>query len=315
MYEISNDEITDLNKVYLLKNGSIEHLNSTLDVSDSDNPDLIITKIYEFGTKIILNQIIYESEFSDFNKSEFDISMLDLEFEKNNLEQSKHELEEKLLIKKHIDPLISMMTKYTNYLNINVKSEDITQVLNNFSFIKILIKKISDPTRQTLSVQNLILYDFSSKLNNIRIGPGLDPDEYNIQIEKYFDDNLNQLVINIIESYDIDKRFIPYLNVLFDILMRMYIDIHLKNKSFSLTKTISEYFNFSAFMTEPDTFSLQIKRRHWNKLLESSNTNLTSEELAKLPETKKILSSLLMLVMKKKTIDQLLKYLEILKQN
>ena len=66
LYTKNDKSIVDLKKVYLLKNNDINYLNS------DDTDEQIITKIYEFGTKIILKEEIYDNNFKS-NLSEFSL--------------------------------------------------------------------------------------------------------------------------------------------------------------------------------------------------------------------------------------------------
>ncbi len=266
MYEKDNKEINDLSKVYLLKNGDIQNINE--DVED----EKVLTKIYEFGKKITLKEIIYDTDEND---------------EIINL----------------LEPLYKINKKYKKYLDENIKSSELRDTLNNFSFIKNLLRKISDPSKKTLSVQDVMKYNFMDKLTKIKISNRLDKSEYDVLIEKYFDENIIKLTDDMIESYDIDGEFKPYLYILFEILIRIYIDNHLGNKSYCLSKNLTEYFNFSTLFSEPTTLTISLKRRYWNQLLETK-------------DTKKILSSLLMLINNKtESLDMTLKYLESLYQN
>ena len=178
-------------------------------------------------------------------------------------------------------------------------SRHIKDLLFSYTFVKSLLKKISDPSKQQLDIKNLLKHDFSSKFERIKISNRLDQSEYNEQIENFFDSDIEQLSSSILEFYDIDIKFKQYLGVLFEILARIYIDEHLNSKSYCLNKNLTEYFNFSAIMSEPDTQTITLKRRHWNKILETD-------------DIKKIITSILMLISTKtKTIDQTLKYFEI----
>jgi hypothetical protein len=309
MYQKINNQLINLNKVHLLKNGNIDKLNKntindtindtineTLNEIIEDNDDIIYTKIYEFGTKIILREIITKSKINNIN--------LDIESETELNIKSEAELEiikeqELNHIKKlQLEKLYKLDNKYTKYLSDNIQSTDICNLLKNFTFIKSLLKKISDPSTQILDIQNFIQYNFSNKLNNIKISNRLKIIDYQNIIDKYFDLDLEQLSDSILELYDLDIKFKPYMYILFDILSRIFIDCYLENKSYCLDQFLSGYFNFSTIMAEPGTHSIQLKRRYWNQLLDIS-------------DTKKIVTSLLILLNTKTgTIDQTIKYFE-----
>jgi hypothetical protein len=210
-------------------------------------------------------------------------------------------IKKKILFK--IGTFANMVIKYDKHIKENVTSINVEKILSNFSFIQTLVKRIADPKEQLLDVNKLIVYDFSEKISSIKINTRLEATEYENLIEKYFNENLEQLIVDITETYLIDERFLPYLTILIEILIRIYIDEHLQCKTYCLAKNLSEYFNFSAILYEPQTNTLGLRHRHWNKLLE-------------LADKKKIISSLLMLIIHKThTIDKMLKYLETLNQH
>jgi hypothetical protein len=311
MYEKSEDEISDLHKVHLLKNGNIYKLNNSgseeeeedeLDSeTESEIDDKIGTKVYEFGTKIVLKEIIYESELNRLTK------MIESDESTNNfIEESEDEVQIKIKLeqltnkKSKLENLYKIDKKYKKYLFDNVKSSDINELLQSFTFVKSLLKKIADPSKQQLDIKNLLKHDFSNNFEHLKISNRLDRPEYDSLIEKYFDSDTEQLTLNILELYDINNKFKPYLSTLFEILSRIYIDDHLGLKSYCLNKNLAEYFNFSAMMAEPDTQTTTLKRRHWTQLFETS-------------DPKKVITSILILIKTKtKSIDQTLKYFETL---
>jgi hypothetical protein len=145
---------------------------------------------------------------------------------------------------------------------------------------------------------NFLKHDFSNKFDHVKISNRLDQPEYEELIEKYFDLDIEQLTISTLELYDINSKFKPFFNILFDILARMYIDDHLGMKSYCLNKNLAEYFNLSTIMAEPDTPTITLKRRHWNQLLDTS-------------DQKKIITGILILLNSKTgSIHQTLKYFE-----
>ena len=214
--------------------------------------------------------------------------------------QIKVKLEQLTNKKSKLENLYKIDKKYKKYLFDNVKSSDINELLQSFTFVKSLLKKIADPSKQQLDIKNLLKHDFSNNFEHLKISNRLDKPEYDSLIEKYFDSDTEQLTLNILELYDINNKFKPYLETLFEILSRIYIDDHLGLKSYCLNKNLAEYFNFSAMMAEPDTQTTTLKRRHWTQLFETS-------------DPKKVITSILILIKTKtKSIDQTLKYFETL---
>ena len=112
------------------------------------------------------------------------------------------------------------------------------------------------------------------------------------------DDTIDIIIDNALELYSLDIKFRPYMNILFEILIRIYIDNHLGYKSFCLSKSLIEYLKFSNLLSDPETNTLTLKRRHWNQLLETK-------------DYKKIISSILYLIKTKtNNLDQTFKYFE-----
>ena len=288
MYEKTEDELIDLKKIHLLKKGNIYKMNDVDTENDTETVYKIATKIYEFGSKIVLKEIIYESTIEELEEPNNLIDNIENEKKLLCLNDKKSKLEELYIIEK----------KYRKYVNDNVKSSDVREILLGFTFIKSLIKKITDPLKQQLDVQDIVKYNFSNKFVHLRISNRLDQLEYDHIIEKYFGENIENLTPIIIESYNLNKELSQYLLIFFDILCRIRIDEHLEYKSYCLNKNISDYFNFSAVMSEPDTQKINLKKRHWNQIFESR-------------DQKKIITSLLSLInTKTQNIDQTLKYFE-----
>ena len=95
-------------------------------------------------------------------------------------------------------------------------------------------------------------------------------------------------------------KFRPYLNLLFELLIRIYIENHLGYKSFCLSKSLIEYLKFSNLLSDPETNTLTLKRRHWNQLLDTK-------------DNKKIISSILFLIKTRThTLEDTFKYFELI---
>ena len=301
MYEKKDDDIIDLNKVYLLKNGDIENINQNLSESvndsgeDNEEQDKIITKIYNFVSdkKIALKEIIYESNFQSAEEEE----EVDETLPCNNLLKLEDKLSDMESKKKEYETFLKAVKKYKKYLNDNVKSDDIKDTLNNFTSIKTLIKKISDPTKHILDISTFVKHNWTNKFTNVKFSNRYDEAEYNNLISKYFDDTVMGIVNNLLDIYDINKLFKPHMYVFVELLLRAYIDEYLKNQSYCLSKEICSYLNLPSVMSEPDTQTLTLKKRYWTNALESL-------------DSKRIVTSLLNIVNSKtQTLDQTLKYL------
>ena len=335
LYEKNEDDISELNKVYLLKNGDINFINQSnesdkeeenklaiddnnklanddnnklanddksddesdddVKTEESDN-DKIITKIYNFVSekKIVLKEIIYESNFVLMGEEIDETSYDDKGKEKEKLEEEINLLSEK---KKEYESFGKIVKKYKKYINDNIKSEDIRETFNNWTNIKTLIKKISDPTKCILDINVFTKFDWTNKFNDVKISNRYDELEYSNLIKKYFDDNIEHIVLNLMDIYDLNGLFKSYMYAFIEILLRAFIDEHLSNQSYCFSKELCVYLKLDSIMTEPDTKKQALKKQYWKNALESS-------------DNKRIVTSLLNILNKKtQTIDQTLKYL------
>lgn len=276
LYSKDETTINDLHKIYLLKNNDINYLN------DDETDEKIITKIYEINTKLTLIDEIYSTNFESNKISdtiEINISRL-------------------LNDKKQLEPLYRLYKKYNKYLEDNISNTDIKQLFNNFSFVNTLLKKLTDPTNKQLNIIDIIKFNFSDILENIKISNRLEQSDYDTLIERYLDESLEQLTNNTLDLYDINLKFRPYMTILFEILIRLYIDNSLGYKSYCLSKTLIDYLKFSSLLAVPETNTITLQRRHWNQLLDTK-------------DNKKIVSSILYLLkLKTGTLEKTFKYFE-----
>ena len=264
LYCKTKSTIEDLHKVYLLKNGEINYLND-------QNDETILTKIYEFGNKIVLKNIIYELISDEIPEEE-----------------------------KQLEYIYKLLKKYNKSIDDNVKQLDIKQLYNNYSFINTVLKKIADPTKKQLDIFKVIKFDYSTILDKMKISNRLEQEDYDTIIERYYDETLDTLINNTLDTYNLNNNFRQYMNTIFDILLRMYIDNYLGYKSFCLSKTLLEYIKFTNISVDPETNTSTLKRRHWNQLLESK-------------DNKKIVSSIIFLIKTKTyTLDNTFKYFELI---
>ena len=275
LYTKNNITIINNKKVHLLKNNSIDYLNI-----DEDD-DKLITKIYEFGDKITLKDAIYSSTFeiSETNQHDDKLNKLNLD-------------------KKQLEPLYKLVKKYNKYIDDNIDQQEIKNLYLNFSFVNMLIKKLKSTTLTKINIDQIIKFNYMDILDRIKISNRLEQSDYDSIIERYFDLTIDEIIDNTLSNYNLDIKFRPYLNILFEILIRLYIDNYLGYKSFCLSKSLLEYLKFENLLSEPETNTTTLKRRHWNQLLETT-------------DNKKIVSSLLYLIKTKtSTIDQTFKYFE-----
>jgi hypothetical protein len=57
--------------------------------------------------------------------------------------------------------------------------------------------------------------------------------------------------------------------IYFEIIIRVYIDLYLDNKSYCLGKNLMEYLSINSILTEPNTKSISLKKRFWLNLLDN----------------------------------------------
>ena len=285
----SSSELEDLHKIYLLKNNSIEYLNE----ETTEDSEHIITKIYEFGSKIMLKDIIYKNSFEEDNN----INLINSTNSTNSTNNELILLETK---QKQLLTCYKLIKKYNKYIEDNINEDDIKQLYNNFSLINSLIRKVLEPTITKYKIEDILNFNYVKILEHFKVSNRLEQSEYTSIIEQYYDEPLSTLTENILVLYNLDNKFKPYMQTLFEILIRLYIDNNLGYKSYSLSKTLLGYLKFSNILCDPDTNTLTLKKRHWIQLL---NTN----------DNQKIISSILYLIKTKTyTLDATFKYFELI---
>lgn len=314
LYEKSDDDIVELNKVYLMKDANINFINKVnvnndnddkkdseenLSETDETDDEKTITKIYHFISekKISLKDVIYESSFEN--------DAVEINENLNSTNKSAEiKLEENIAniasIITECENLNKLVKKYKKYLNDNVKSDDIKETLNNFTNIKTLIKKILDPTKCVLDINSFAKYEWKNKFSDIKISNRYNEPEYSNLIKKYFDDSISNIVDNLLDIYNLNNLFKTHIETFVEILLRAYIDEHLKYQSYCFGKNLCEYLKLSSVMPEPSTQTIALKKRYWSNSLESSDNkkfvisllNTLNSKTSSLDETLKYLSSL-----------------------
>jgi len=280
MYEKKNKQITSLNRIYLLKESDVKYLNELNKNESNDNSndssteyEQIISKIYEF----IGSKIIFKNEINEYNP----VGCIELESKK-----------------KQIENLYKLVRKYNRYIEENIKQNEIKQLFYNFSFINSLTKKNSEITNKQLNIQDLLKFDFELILDQIKFANRLEQNDYDTLIERYYGETLVHIIDTTIEQYNLNKNFRPYMDILYEILIRLYIDNYLGYKSYCLSKTLLTYLKFSNLLSDPETNTVTLKKRHWVQLLDTK-------------DSLKIISSILYLIKTRThTIDATFKYFE-----
>jgi hypothetical protein len=207
LYKIDENNIINLNKFFLLKNGNINHINNTsFDEINLDNlaNDFIITKIY----KIEDNNIIYKNSI---NK---------IDFINNVLKDYK-------------------FINYESLLN-NIHNNRIIHHMSNFESIEML-KNINNNVYENdiFLLDDVLSFDFSNVIDKIKISNKYLKENYDKLIEKYFESDIDLLYKNI-KTNKIDK-IKNAIKIVLEILIRIFIDIKLNDKTYNLSKYLVQY--------------------------------------------------------------------------
>ena len=207
LFTKDKNEIKSINRYSLLKNGNINFINKTnydkINIEELSD-DFIITKIYKIDGK----KIIFQSQMT---KNEYII-------EDNN--------------KKFID--------YKTYMSNTCKDVEMLDYMLSFNNIDKL-KRMINKNMNRHNIEDVVEYDFSKVINNIKITNRYDNKEYNELINKHFGYQYDVLYDSFILRYGIKNNMIESLKIVLEILIRIYIDIKLKNDSYCLNKSLTVY--------------------------------------------------------------------------
>jgi len=257
LFSKTNNEIISLNKYNLIKDANINYINDTdfknIKVEELSE-DFIITKIYKIEQKKIVH-------ITNMTKKEY------------ILEDNKNDM--------FVNYRDRMMELYTN-------DKKMLDYVFNFEHIEKL-KKIINKNIDLYDVDDIMIFDFSNIINNIKVSNRYDINEYNRLINKYFGfeyDSLfeegelfsNSLSIGksllksgVLNKYNIHNLIKDALRTVLEILMRLYIDIKLNHKTYCLNKRLISYIPLEddMYLQSKDT----LIRRYCKKILLSSNIN------------------------------------------
>jgi hypothetical protein len=238
LFEKSDNNIINLEKYYLIKGGNINYVNNTdykkIVIKDLQS-DFEITKIYKIDTKINLITIVSKDEY-----------IID-----NNCNE----------------PFI----KYEKLIKQNCSNNKrLMNYLLNFDSIYRLFKMLDTNSNSIdlFDLNDVLEYDFSSIVTNIKVSNKYCKEEYDSLIEKYFGLTLNELFKDLLEKYNINDKIKQSIKLILEILIRLYIDIKLGNNKFNLSKTICQYIPTDI---DGDLYSHLKSQilidRHWRNLL------------------------------------------------
>jgi hypothetical protein len=276
MFEKQKDgTIVELKKFHLLKNTNINHINETQYdkiIIKTLPSDYVVTQIYKFDQKIMLMTVMTKSEYiMESNENESFIK-----YDKMIRQQCGDNKK-----------MLSFMTNFDHIYRLN---------------------KINDDTNESdfFNLNDVLDYDFSAVLTNIKTTNTYGLEEYNALIEKYFGLTINDLFEEVLEKYDIMDKTKPAIRLILEIIIRLYIDVRLGNKRFNLSKNLVQYI---PNQRDNDIYSHLKSQilidRHWRNLLGYDEITIEFNTFDIKPM---ILSVFQML--KKHNMDYVLNYLE-----
>jgi hypothetical protein len=227
--------IVELKKYYLLKNSDINIVNEssydTINIKLLPS-DFIVTKIYKLDNKPKLLNVMTKQDYI---------------VEQNN----------DIFIK--YDKMIKQMC---------VDNKKMLNYMLNFDNIYKLCKLNDCLENDNFNLSDLLEFDFSKYIDDIKTTNNYDMQEYNELIEKYYGLTLDDLFDEINEKYIIMEKTKPAIKIVLELMIRIFIDIKLNNKKFNLSKSILKYLPSSKEIDPYVNLKSQILiDRHWRNLL------------------------------------------------
>ena len=185
MYEITDEEIRNMNTFYFIKNQGfkiINNLDSTVNSLDNLPSNTILSKIYQFNGKIKLDQIIMLKDLPESDNELF------AEYETNVINMAPN--------KKVAKELMNFDHIYKLQHVIFSKGNDINDVLN---------KKFGNITR-------------------VKLCQITDNDKYEQCIEDYYDANVYDLTAKVLNNHNLPNKLINIIVPILETLIRIHIN-------------------------------------------------------------------------------------------
>ena len=136
------------------------------------------------------------------------------------------------------------------------------------------------------NIEDVLDFNFSDFLNNIKIINRYEIKEYNDLIKKYFDYSIDKLYDKIKIKYGINDKLDNIIIILLEILIRMYIDIKLGNETYSISKEMICYIPKKEDSNMYGQLKTQmLKDRHMKNLLNNMNMKQVILEIFELLKT------------------------------
>jgi hypothetical protein len=231
-----DNSIIELKKYYLLKNCDINTVNETsYDKIDIKNlpSDYVVTRIYKIDTKPRLLNVMTKQDYI---------------IEQNN--------EVFLRYDKMVKQMCGYNKKMLNYM------------LNFDNIYRLFKLNNSEDNDNEFNLGELLEFDFSNFIGDIKTTNKYDMQEYNDLIEKYFGLTLDDLFDEINDQYKIMDKTKPAIKIVLELMIRIFIDIKLNNRKFNLSKSILQYVPSNKEIDPYVNLKSQILiDRHWRNLL------------------------------------------------
>lgn len=277
LYKKENDEIINIQQIYILQNGSIKHLN---DLDDNNLIDIeIITKIYHFDNNKIKHIRTIDREdiddIDDIDNNNIKLLLDIINKRKDNLEY-EYKINELINLthyndetKKYIlcrDYDIELLEKLTNPVNQHIDYKDIMDIKLDFEILNPLINKNKEE------------YD---KLWFINYGK-----------------DIKEIITIILDKYTFDNKIKSHITNVMEILLRYYLYINKKINNFSIEKRLYDLYLFKDKINANYSILRQL-----NKQLYKSKVNLYLED----PNT---ISTYILSLLKYMSLNKLLDIIE-----
>jgi hypothetical protein len=156
---------------------------------------------------------------------------------------------------------------YSKITSSNNNNKQLIDHLLNFDYIYKFKELLLN---NSMSINDVLTYDFKNIINNIKVSNRYSKTEYNTLITKHFKQEYDELYNKVFQEYKIVK-FKDAFYVVFETLCRIYIDISLKNSTYCLDKKLSSLIPFENDVNLE--LSESLVKRYCKKILLNGDNN------------------------------------------